>query len=215
MASGVAACVKDPYQAKSGAVDVRSGRVFDHRVLHDVIHGKRADPNLRDDVKELGENTPLEMRQTGDVGFENRGVIGFPGFAATVLNGGQFDEGKGGEDDEHHAAQNNVGKNQGVEIRGCAGFRFVAEEEIAAHGGRDDVGAGIERLRHRQPPRRALLRAEHGHVRICRNLNARQAGGENEQRREKAQNVLNTNPAGMNRNAPMARITNPTRMPRW
>ena len=33
--------------------------------------------------------------------------------------------------------------------------------------------------------------------------------------RQNDQNVLKTKPAGMNRNAPVARITNPTRMPLW
>ena len=183
MASGVAACVRDPYQAKSGAVDGRPGRVCDDRVFHDVVHGKRVDPDLRDDIKELGENAPGEMRLTGERGFENRGVIGFLGFVAAVLNAGQFDEGKDAEDDEHHATQDNVGKDEGVEIRGRAGFHFLAEEEEAAHGGREDVGAGVERLRHRQTPRRAVLRAEHGDVGIRRGFNARQAGGENEQRK--------------------------------
>ena len=31
----------------------------------------------------------------------------------------------------------------------------------------------------------------------------------------KAQKVLNTNPAGMNKNAPVAKIANPTKMLRW
>ena len=130
------------------------------------------------------------MRLTGQGGFENRGVIGFSGFAAAVLNAGQFDEGKDAEDDEHHAAQNNVGKDEGVEIQGASGFRFLAEEEEAAHGGREDVGAGVERLRHRQAPRRAVLRAEHGDVRIGGRFNARQAGGENEQRQRERPECL-------------------------
>ena len=40
-----------------------SGRVFDDGVLHDVIHRKRADANLRNDVEELREHAPFEMRQ--------------------------------------------------------------------------------------------------------------------------------------------------------
>ena len=122
------------------------------------------------------------MRLTVERGFENCGVITFPGFAAAVLDGGQFDEGKDAEDDEHHATQNRVGKDEIVEIHGRAGFRFLAEKEIAAKEWREDVGAGVECLRHRQASSRALLRAEHGDIGIRGGLNAREATGENEER---------------------------------
>ena len=67
---------------------------------------------------------------------------------------------------------------------GAPAIRFVAKKKVAADGGRKDVGAGVERLRNRQPPRRAVLRAEHGDVGIRGGFNAREAGGENEEGQE-------------------------------
>ncbi len=121
------------------------------------------------------------MRQTGQGGFEDRGVIGFPGFAA-AFNAGQIDERKSGKDHEHHAPEDRVRQDERVKIHRRAGFRFMAKEQVAADGGRDDVGTGVERLRHRQPPRRAVLRAKHGHVGIRGGFNAREPAGENKER---------------------------------
>ena len=63
-------------------------------------------------------------------------------------------------------------------------IHFFSEQQECADGRREDVGAGVERLRDGEASRRAVFRAEHGDVRIRRRFNDRQSGRQHEEREQ-------------------------------
>ena len=132
--------------AKERSRGTGSGGVLNDCVFQDVVHGKCVYPDLRDDIKELGKNSADEMRLAGKRSLENRGVLARCGVVASLFNGGQFDQRKYAEDQEHHATQDNVGEDKRVEIRICD-IHFLAEQEESTHRGRENVGARVECLR--------------------------------------------------------------------
>ena len=82
----------------------RPGRVLDHRVLHDVVHRKRVDPDLRNDIKELGENSPGEMRLTGEWALKIVASLASSALPPSSMTGNLMNE-KAPKNDEHHATQ--------------------------------------------------------------------------------------------------------------
>src|SRR5208282_3840803 len=81
--------------AKERSLRGYAGGVFDNGIIQNIVYSKRVDPNLCDDIQELGDDTPDKMRLSGQAGFVGDGIISFFGFGAALLDARQFDESKG------------------------------------------------------------------------------------------------------------------------
>ncbi len=195
MASGLAAPVNVPYQAKSESVIDVARRVLDHDVLEYVVDRKSIHTHLRGDVQELSHNPPREVGLTAQRRPVHRSVRR-PRIRVDriVIDAGQFDEREHAEDHQHNAPEHHVRSEQSGKVHRRSGFVSFAEDQRAPHRGRDDVSHRIESLRHRKSGRRAVLGPEHSDVGICRRLDAGQAAGQDEQGKQEGPKRLEPKP---------------------